>query len=222
MARRGERKPTRTSRIAVNQLIMKSPDLLLYWAHIAFWTSFGVTRLFLRKPASDAHSSNTQTVATSEEYTAPFSRTVLVFHMVGFAVLYFGIGNAVLPHRVPTWFVGQRIVGALVIAVGAALISWAVTSFHSWRFRAKLDQGHELATNGAFGLVRHPIYVGLSLLALGSAIWAPTLIIWSGFVLIALGSELRARSEETLLRRAFGTAYLEYSRRTKRFIPHIY
>ena len=195
---------------------MKNPDLLLYAAHIAFWASFGLTRLFLSAPA------NTETVATSEEYTAPYSRTLLVIHMLGFAVLYFGIGNAVFPRRVPDWFAGQRIAGTVVIAAGAALMSWAVASFHSWRFRAKLDQGHELATNGAFGLVRHPIYAGMSLLALGSAIWAPTAIIWSGFVLIALGSELRARSEETLLKRAFGAAYLDYSRRTKRFIPYVY
>ena len=201
---------------------MKNPDLLLYAVHVAFWASFGATRLFLRNRASDSRTSSTEPIATTQEYTAPFSRTVLGVHMLGFAVLYFGIGNAVLPHRVPAWFVGQRIVGTLVIALGAALMSWAVASFHSWRFRAKLDQGHQLATNGAFGLVRHPIYAGLSLLALGSAIWTPTLIIWSGFVLIALGSELRARSEEALLRRAFGAAYLEYCKRTKRFIPWVY
>jgi protein-S-isoprenylcysteine O-methyltransferase Ste14 len=59
-------------------------------------------------------------------------------------------------------------------------------------------------------------------LALGSAIWVPTIIMWSGFLLIAVGSELRARSEEALLRHAFGAAYVEYSNRTKRFIPHIY
>lgn len=195
---------------------MKNPDLLLYAVHVAFWASFGLTRLFMPAPAS------AETVATSEEYTAPFSRTLLAVHMLGFAVLYFGIGNAVIPNRVPAWFAGQRIAGTIVIAAGAALMSWAVASFHSWRFRAKLDQGHELATNGAFGLVRHPIYAGMSLLALGSAIWAPTVIIWIGFVLIALGSELRARSEETLLKRAFGAAYVEYSGRTKRFIPYVY
>ncbi len=109
-----------------------------------------------------------------------------------------------------------------MIALGAALMSWALVSFHSWRFRAKLDEGHQLATDGAFRLVRHPIYTGISLLALGSAIWAPTVIIWSGFVLIAVGSELRARSEEVPLKRAFGDAYVEYAKRTRRFIPFVY
>lgn len=201
---------------------MKNPDLLLFWLHNGFWASFGITRLFRRKPKTDSASSTNESVRASHEYTARFSRTVLGVHILGFAVLYFGIGNAVLQRRVPRWFAGQQILGALVIAVGAALVSWAVVSFHSWRFRAKLDQGHELATNGAFRLVRHPIYTALNLLALGSAIWVPTLFVWSGFVLIVLGSELRARSEEDLLKRAFGAAYLGYSERTKRFIPYIY
>jgi protein-S-isoprenylcysteine O-methyltransferase Ste14 len=197
---------------------MRNPDLLLYVVHIAFWASFGITRALLRRRPDAAP----ETVAAAQEYTAPFSRTVLAFHMLGFGVLYFGIGNAVLARRVPAWFTGQRVVGTLVIALGAAVMSWALMSFHSWRFRAKLDQGHQLATNGAFRLMRHPIYSGLTLLALGSAIWAPTVVIWSGFALIAVGSELRARSEEVLLKQAFGDAYVEYSRRTRRFIPFVY
>ena len=197
---------------------VRNPDLLLYAVHVAFWMSFAVTRMALRTP-TDAASAP---VATSAEHTAPFSRTVLAFHIFAFAVLYFGIGNAVIPARVPRWFPGQRIVGTLVIALGAALTSWAVASFHSWRFRAKLDAGHQLATTGAFAVLRHPIYSGLNLLALGSAIWAPTVLTWSGFVLMAIGSELRARSEEALLRQAFGAAYDEYAGRTKRFIPYVY
>ena len=199
---------------------MSNPDLLIYLAHILFWSSFGLTRLFLRKPPSA--SAGQEVVATSEEYTAPFSRTVLAIHMLGFGVLYFGIGNAVIPKHVPERFPGQRVIGAVTIALGAFLISWAITSFHSWRFRAKLDQGHELATNGAFRVLRHPIYAAMNLLALGSAIWVPTPIVATGFVFIVIGSALRARSEEALLRRAFGAAYTEYSRRTKRFIPGVY
>src|SRR5262249_5678348 len=167
-------------------------------------------------------SSSPEGPVTSQEYTARFSKTVLAVHSLGFLVMYFGIGNAVLPGRVPAWFAGQRIVGTLVIAAGAALISWAVASFHSWRFLAKLDRGHELATNGAFGLLRHPIYMSFNLLALGSAIWVPTVIVWSGFVLMVLGSDMRARSEEALLKQAFGPVYVEYSAHTKRFIPFVY
>ena len=142
--------------------------------------------------------------------------------MLAFGVMYFGIWNAVLPDRVPRWFTGQRIAGACTIGAGAALMSWTVLSFRSWRFRAKLEEGHELATGGPFRLLRHPIYMGLNLLSLGTAIWVPTVIVWAAFVLMAVGSDLRARSEETLLAQAFGPVYAEYCRRTKRFIPGLY
>jgi protein-S-isoprenylcysteine O-methyltransferase Ste14 len=196
---------------------VRNPDLLLYAMHVTFYLPMALTLLFLRRRGGAEPAAE-----TSQEYTAPYSRLLLGFHMLGFAVLYFGIGNAVLPRRVPEWFPGQRIVGALVIALGAPLMPWAVASFHSWRFRAKLDEGHKLATGGAFRILRHPIYAALNLLALGTAIWVPTWTVWIGFAFIALGSELRARSEESLLRRAFGADYVEYSKHTKRFIPGVY
>jgi protein-S-isoprenylcysteine O-methyltransferase Ste14 len=64
--------------------------------------------------------------------------------------------------------------------------------------------------------------MGMNLLALGTAIWAPTVLVWAGFVLIAIGSDLRARSEEPLLHEAFGQAYTDYCSRTKRFLPGVY
>jgi protein-S-isoprenylcysteine O-methyltransferase Ste14 len=136
--------------------------------------------------------------------------------------MYFGIGYAVLGGRVPFWFAGQRIVGAGVIVIGAALVAWAVLHFRSWRFRAALSEGHQLATGGPFGLLRHPIYMGLDLLALGSAIWVPTPVLWIAFVLMAIGSDLRGRAEERILDEAFGDSYRDYCRRTRRFVPYVY
>ena len=68
----------------------------------------------------------------------------------------------------------------------------------------------------------HPIFLGLNLLALGTAIWAPTVLTWAGFALVVLGSDLRARSEEALLLGVFGPVYADYCRRTKRFVPGLY
>ena len=64
--------------------------------------------------------------------------------------------------------------------------------------------------------------MGLNLLALGTAILVPTTLVWAGFVLMGLGSDLRARVEESLLVQAFGHAYRNYMERTRRFIPGIY
>jgi protein-S-isoprenylcysteine O-methyltransferase Ste14 len=80
-------------------------------------------------------------------------------------------------------------VGSTVIASGAALVAWALVYFRSWRVRAKLEAGHQLATGGPFRTLRHPIYMGLNLLALGTALWVPTTLVWVACGLMAVGSD---------------------------------
>ena len=197
-------------------------DFAIYFVHWGFWGSFGLTRVILRSRDRKDSGAVDTAPSSQKENTAPFSRALLAFHALAFGVMYFGIGYAVIPGRVPRWFPGQRVAGTLVIAGGAALMTWALVYFRSWRFRATLDQGHQLATGGPFRILRHPIYMGWNLLALGTALWVPTAIVWTAFVLMAMGSDLRGRAEETILRQAFGSSYDEYCARTRRFIPGIY
>jgi len=198
---------------------MPQPGFGIYVAHGLFWTSFGLTlvvlRVLNRKLAANAP-------AAGKQETAPFSRLLLAVHMLAFAVMYLGVAQAVFSGAVPFWFSGQRVAGAIVIGAGAVLIGWALVYLRSWRFRARLDEGHQLATGGPFGLMRHPIYMSLNLLALGTAIWVPTPLVWVGFGLMVLGSDLRGRAEEKLLARAFGDSYSSYRARTRRFVPNIY
>ena len=193
-------------------------DLAIYLVHIAFWAAFGITRhvVSTRRAAPDA------APAAPVPSTARFSRAVLAVHFVAFGVMYLGIGNAVIPNRVPAWFPGQRIVGTLIIAVGAWLMCWSLVYFRSWRFRARIDAGHELATGGPYAVVRHPIYAGLNLLALGSAVWIPTIFTWAAVALMIIGSDLRGRAEEAVLATAFGDRYRRYCAQTKRFFPGVY
>jgi protein-S-isoprenylcysteine O-methyltransferase Ste14 len=197
---------------------MSNIDFAIYTMHSIFWGAFGITRIILRRRERNDDAAP----IAQQETSAPFSRMLLAFHSLAFTLMYIGIGIAVIPHRVPAWFSGQRIVGSLIIGGGAALVVSALIYFRSWRFRAAVDSRHQLATGGPFRLLRHPIYMGLNLLALGSAIWVPTAIVWIAFLLMVLGSDLRARAEETLLLRVFGASYREYCARTGRFVPGIY
>jgi protein-S-isoprenylcysteine O-methyltransferase Ste14 len=201
---------------------MPNVDLAVYTVHGLFWSAFGLTLLILRLREGVGAATSKPADVSHHEESAPFSRAVVAVQVLAFGVMYFGVANAVFPRRVPGLFSGQRVVGAIVIAVGAVLVNWAMVGFQSWRFRAKLDEGHQLASGGPFRFVRHPIYMGLNCLALGTAIWVPTLLVWAGFVLMAVGSDLRARVEEPLLVRAFGQTYRDYVARTRRFIPGIY
>ena len=136
--------------------------------------------------------------------------------------MYAGIGAVVVPRRVPEWFDGQRLVGAAVIGLAALLVMWTLVSFRSWRVRAKIEPGHQLATDGPFRLVRHPIYLGVDLMVLGTALWIPARLVWLGLLLVAVGGDLRARAEEALLEKTFGERYQEYRSRTYRFVPWVY
>jgi len=196
-------------------------DYWLYALHAGFWIAFGIARLFVRARAG-ATSAAPAAPATSSEASGRFSRLILAPHIVAFGLMYWGIDAAVFHHGVPEWLAGQRILGAIVIAAGAALTVWALLYFRSWRFRAKLDAGHELATGGPFRYLRHPIYMGLNLLAIGTAVWIPTPIILVSAALMLIGSDIRARAEEGILLAAFGDSYREYSARTQRFLPGLY
>ena len=85
-----------------------------------------------------------------------------------------------------------------------------------------IQPGHELVTDGLYGLVRNPSYVGLVVITLG---WALAFRSWAGVALtLALIPPLVARmdSEERLLASQFGAAYEAYRARTWRLIPWIY
>lgn len=193
----------------------------MYSTHAVFWGAFGVTRAIVNRR-------NRQTAPVSEapvaenEATAPHSRLLVAAHGVAFALMYIGVGSALMTNRVREWFPGQRIAGSLVILAGGALMSWALTAFRSWRFEAKVERGHELAVGGPFRLIRHPIYQGMNMLALGTAIWVPNFLTWAAVAAMAIGSDLRARAEEKLLVQTFGASYRDLMSRTSRFVPFVY
>jgi type IV secretory pathway VirJ component/protein-S-isoprenylcysteine O-methyltransferase Ste14 len=149
----------------------------------------------------------------------------LVLHGLAEGVLYYGLARAVLVPAAaadPCLIPPQRPAGAFLMLAAVALAAWALAVFRSWRLAARIDRGHELCTAGPFRRVRHPIYLAMDLLALGSWLWAPTAVVALGVVLVALAGDLRARTEERLLHQTFGQAYDSYLRHARRFVPGIY
>jgi protein-S-isoprenylcysteine O-methyltransferase Ste14 len=200
----------------------------IYVAHILFWLVFAAANVYARR----RHSAEAIVSADARAASAPRNgetlrarnASLLVWiHALGFAVLFYGVGRAVWDRQVPFDPPAARVVaGVTVIALGAVLAFWARVSFASWRVRAQLDAGHQLATGGPFTVIRNPIYSAMNLLALGTAIWVNNAGAWLGVLLMAIGGALRARAEEPLLEQAFGEEYREYRRRTWRFIPGVY
>lgn len=194
-------------------------DVGIYIAHAGFFLSFlvarGIAAIALRGQ-TDAR------VVASQAATAPASRILFLTHVGAFFLLYFGIAAAVFGPPPRLLFPPQIVIGALLIAIAALLSCWTLLYFRSWRFRAAIGVGHELATGGPFRILRHPIYLSLTLLALGTALWHPTVFISVSFVILAILADLRGRAEEALLLRVYGETYAKYCERTRRFIPAVY
>jgi protein-S-isoprenylcysteine O-methyltransferase Ste14 len=114
--------------------------------------------------------------------------------------------------------------GCLLALGGAALVLRSRAELGpAWSFVPKADEGTGLVTTGPYRLVRHPIYLGLSLLAVGEALafgsCPALLIVLSGIVPTFAW---RACAEETLLSSTFGERYQLYQRQTKMIIPHLF
>ena len=92
----------------------------------------------------------------------------------------------------------------------------------NWSLVARMRTDHELVTWGVFAYVRHPIYSALFAWVIAMAVafghyWGLILAV----PLYWIGTILRVREEERLLRAQFGADYDAYAKRVKRFLPGI-
>jgi len=116
-----------------------------------------------------------------------------------------------------------RWLGVALFVAGGALRIWPVFVLGR-RFSGlvAIQPGHELVTDGVYGMIRHPSYLGLLINSLG---WALTFRSGAGVLLTALLLPpllARIRAEETLLRTQFGGEYDAYRSRTYRLVPGLY
>ena len=93
----------------------------------------------------------------------------------------------------------------------------------SFTVDVQIAQGQNLKRTGLYAYIRHPSYTGILMAFTGLAI---TFSNWISLAVILVpvfsAFAYRIRIEEAALRAAFGAAYEEYCKQTKRLIPFIY
>lgn len=148
---------------------------------------------------------------------APVAANIAAF-VLFFAALPIFRGGIEAPLALPL-----AICGFALALAGVALVFRARAELGpAWSFVPEAERGAGPVTTGPYRCVRHPIYLGLVLLALGQALafasWPAAAI-----VLIAIVPTFawRARAEEKLLGRIFGEHYAAYRRRTRMIIPRV-
>lgn len=114
------------------------------------------------------------------------------WHYIGIVVLAFGIAMAVAASR-------------QFAAVGTNIVP--------------LTPSSALVTSGAFALTRNPMYLGMVLALIGTALLLNRPLPWLVPIGFAVLLYLRfIRHEEALMAQTFGDAYLEYKQRVRRWI----
>lgn len=116
-----------------------------------------------------------------------------------------------------------RWLGIVLYAIGGALRLWPVFVLGK-RFSGlvAIQPGHRLVTDGVYGRVRNPSYLGLLVNTLGWVLAFRSLA-GVGLTLLLLPPLVaRIHAEEALLRAQFGDVYDAYCARTWRLIPGVY
>lgn len=148
---------------------------------------------------------------------------------IGSSVLFFGIayfGWIPLPLNVSSSTrIVMLVLGPLLYFPGMALLLWGRLAlgknyFVSTGLGAQLFLDQQLVTNGPYAIVRHPMYVGLILSALGSLLIYTT---WTTvyFACFAPLMFVRAWREETALSAEFGEQWQDYYKQVPASIPRL-
>ena len=111
----------------------------------------------------------------------------------------------------------------MLATLGFAFTWWArIHLGRFWSAAVTLKADHTLIRSGPYAITRHPIYTGLLLAVLATALARGSLSGLLGFGLILLGLVLKLRQEEQFLNTQFGSAYDAYKKDVPALIPRLW
>ena len=89
---------------------------------------------------------------------------------------------------------------------------------NSWRIGIDTDTKTDLITSGIFSISRNPIFFGMIVTLLGLFLTTPNALTVLFLILAYILIQIQIRLEEEFLTKEHGQKYLEYKRKTRRFI----
>jgi class 3 adenylate cyclase/protein-S-isoprenylcysteine O-methyltransferase Ste14 len=117
-------------------------------------------------------------------------------------------GNPVLDHA--------RVAGGLLIVLGLIVLLAGAVPLYWSKIRRR-----GAVTGGIYRLVRHPQYLGLAMMGLGTLLLWPRFLVLVAFVTMLFLYRQLAGWEEAQCLARFGDSYRAYRERTGMFLPHL-
>ena len=113
-------------------------------------------------------------------------------------------------------------IGLCLVVSGLSIAVWARRHLGKyWSGRITLKVDHHVIQSGPYALVRHPIYSGILLALLGTAISIGTVQSFIAVALMFTSFVLKLTLEERWLCAYLGAEYAEYRHRVKALIPGV-
>lgn len=146
---------------------------------------------------------------------------IVLIETVGFVLLFrHAAGIGFLGGRFMHRTLASAIVGSILTWMGIGLAIWA--RYHLaeyWSARITIKEDHQLIRTGPYARLRHPIYSGIILAAIGSAVVIDQWRCVLGVCLILTGYCIKARKEEAMLTQQFGESFREHQKHAGFLIP---
>ena len=149
-----------------------------------------------------------------------------LIHRIPLGFSYFLMANSHLPPPlngpVTPHVEWARAAGDLLCVLGLLVTIWARrTLAGNWSSDVTFKQDHELIRLGPYRFARHPIYTGLLIMCLGTAIEIGQLRGWLALPLMAAAFWVKLKQEERLLLRHFPDEYPAYQKQVKAIEPFV-
>jgi len=128
------------------------------------------------------------------------------------------LGLLLLPQTIPI-----DVTGTVFAITGVAFAIWSRQSLrNNWSGEVAITEGQQFIRTCPYAIVRHPIYAGMLLALLGTALVSSTVGGLLGFILAIISLWQKASIEEQFLIVEFGEQYAKYQREVKFLIPFLY
>jgi protein-S-isoprenylcysteine O-methyltransferase Ste14 len=163
---------------------------------------------------------HTKRTEKRESFAARYG--VMFVEVVGFVFLFKNsAGIGFLGKQVFERSFASNVIAVALTWAGIALAIWArVHLGQYWSGRITIKEDHKLIRTGPYARLRHPIYSGLDLAAIGAALAIDRWRCAVGVSAVIVGFWIKAKREEAMLEKQFGADFDEHRRHTGFLLPH--
>lgn len=112
-----------------------------------------------------------------------------------------------------------NISGVIILITGFAIMGKAHDLFKKYKTTLYFNESSHLITDGIFSKSRNPMYIGMFLFLLGTAVCFMNLFsLITPFIFLTAVNLIFIKKEEKMMAEKFGDEYLRYKSRVKRWI----